>query len=97
MTEPIALINDKLIDSIAQIILALTDEERQLLAQKINFSSLSSEEIQRKWEVLQCEITLGAEQLKSGDYTEYNDLSLPNLLKTIKSRGKQRIQQEQAQ
>ncbi|CBN56228.1 MULTISPECIES: hypothetical protein [Kamptonema] len=96
MTQPVALINTKLIESLTQIILSLTDEERQLLAQKINFSSLSSEEIQLKREALQSEITLGAEQLKSGDYTEYNDLSLPNLLKTIKSRGKQRIQQEQA-
>lgn len=96
MTQPVALINTKLIESLTQIILSLTDEERQLLAQKINFLSLSSEEIQLKREALQSEITLGAEQLKSGDYTEYNDLSLPNLLKTIKSRGKQRIQQEQA-
>jgi hypothetical protein len=97
MTQPIALINAKLIDSIAQIILSLTDEERQLLAQKIQYSSLSSEEIQRKWEALQSEITLGAEQLKSGDYTEYDDCSLPNLLKTVKSRGQQRLQPEQAQ
>jgi hypothetical protein len=90
-------INAKLIDSLAQIILSLTDEERQLLAQKVQYSSLSAGEVQREREVLQGAITLGAEQLKNGDYTEYDDSSLPNLLETIKIRGKQRLQQEQAQ
>jgi hypothetical protein len=45
-------------------------------------------------EVLQRDLALGAEQLKRGDYTEYDDGSLPNLLATIKIRGKQRLQQE---
>jgi hypothetical protein len=94
MSYSAASINAKLIDTLAQIILSLTDEERQLLAQKIQSSPLSHEELQRQREVLQRDIALGAEQLKKGDYTEYDDSSLPNLLESIKIRGKQRLQQE---
>ncbi|MBD2310011.1 hypothetical protein H6G17_31940 [Chroococcidiopsis sp. FACHB-1243] len=97
MSQPTASINTKLIDSLAQIILSLTDEERQLLAQKIQHSSLSEEEHQHKKEALQRDITLGVEQLKNGDYTEYNDSSLPNLFENIKRRAKQRLEQEPAQ
>jgi hypothetical protein len=97
MSQPAASINVKLIDSLAQIILSLTDEERQLLAQKIQHPLLADEELQRKWEALQNDIALGAEQLKNGDYTEYNDSSLPNLFENIKRRGKQRLGQEPAQ
>ncbi|NHC33426.1 hypothetical protein [Scytonema millei] len=97
MSQPAASINIKLIDSLAQIILSLTDEERQLLAQKIQHSPLSDEEHQHKKEALQRDITLGVEQLKNGDYTEYNDSSLPNLFENIKRRGKQRLGQEPAQ
>ncbi len=35
MSQPTAHVNIKLVDSLAQIILSLTDEERQLLEQKI--------------------------------------------------------------
>ncbi|TRU48610.1 MAG: hypothetical protein EWV49_12990 [Microcystis aeruginosa Ma_QC_Ch_20071001_S25] len=89
-----AAINTKLIDSLAQIILSLTDEEQQLLLQKIQHPALASEEIQRQQEALQQEIELGIEQLKQGNYVEYDDSSLPSLLETIKMRGKQRLQQE---
>jgi hypothetical protein len=34
------------------------------------------------------------EQLKNGEFTEYDDSSLPSLLETIQIRGK-RLQQEQ--
>ncbi len=95
MSQPATSINARLIDTLAQIILSLTDEEQQLLAQKIQYLSLSEEELHRKWEILQRDIKLGAEQLKKGDYTEYDESSLPSLLETIKIRGKQRLQQEQ--
>lgn len=36
MSQSITQVNTKLIDSLAQIILSLTDEERQLLEQKIH-------------------------------------------------------------
>jgi hypothetical protein len=94
MSQAAASINTKLIDSLAQIILSLTNEERQLLVQKIQHPSLSDEEIQRQREALQHDINLGIEQLQKGDYSEYDDSSLPRLGETIKMRGKQRLQQE---
>lgn len=97
MSQTTTSINVKLIDSLAQIILSLNEEEQQLLAQKIQYRSLSSEELQKKREALQHDIALGVEQLQNGDYTEYDDSTLPNLLETIKMRGKQRLQEEQSQ
>jgi hypothetical protein len=41
MSQSAAAINTKLIDSLAQIILSLTDEEQQLLLQKIQHPALS--------------------------------------------------------
>jgi len=51
------------------------------LEQKIKPSS--SNEIETKFETLQHDINLGINQIQNGDYTEYDDLSLPNLLETI--------------
>ena len=97
MSQTAASINAKLIDSIALIILSLNDEERQLLAQKIQYPLLSGEELQRKRGALQRDIALGVEQLKNGEYNDYDDSSLPSLFETIKVRGKQQRSQEQAQ
>lgn len=94
MSQTTAAINTKLIDSLAQIVLSLTDDERQLLAQKIQYPLLSGEELQEKREALQRDIALGVEQLKKGEYVEYDESSLLNLLKTIKMRGNQRLQPE---
>lgn len=46
-----------------------------------------------KLEALRGDIDLGLEQLKSGDYVEYDDDSLPVLLENIKSRGRKRLRQ----
>lgn len=97
MSQTTASINGKLIDSLAQIILSLTDEERRILAQKVQYPSLSGEELQNKREALQGEIAIGMEQLKNGEYAEYDDSTLPNLLETIKMRGKQRLEQEKSE
>ena len=97
MSQPTASSNAKLIDSLAQIILSLTDEEQQLLEQKIQQLQFSEEELQLKRDALKHEVALGAEQLKNGEYTEYDDSSLPHLLEIIKRRGRQRLQQELAQ
>jgi hypothetical protein len=91
MIETTASINTRLIDSLAQIILSLTDYERQVLAQKIQ-PLLSNEELQRKREALHKDLGLGVEQLKNGEYVEYDESSLLNLLENIKMLGKQRIQ-----
>jgi uncharacterized protein (DUF4415 family) len=88
MSQSATSINIKLIDSLAQIIFSLTDNERQLLAQKVQYPPLSNEERQRNLEALQRELEIGAEQLRNGFYTEYDDSSLPSLLETIKLRGK---------
>ncbi|MFB2974157.1 hypothetical protein ACE1CD_34770 [Aerosakkonema sp. BLCC-F183] len=97
MSQTTASINTKLIDSLAQIILSLTEEERRILAQKVQYPSLSDEELQNKWEALQRDIAIGMEQLKNGEYAEYDDSTLPNLLETIKIRGKQRLEQEKSE
>ncbi len=44
-----------------------------------------------KLEALQRDINLGAEQLRNGQYTEYNDETLPDLLQKIKERGERRL------
>jgi hypothetical protein len=44
-----------------------------------------------KLEALQRDINLGAEQLRNGQYTEYDDESLPGLLQKIKERGESRL------
>ncbi|MBV6623000.1 MAG: type II toxin-antitoxin system Phd/YefM family antitoxin [Rivularia sp. (in: Bacteria)] len=49
---------------------------------------------QLKLESLKRDITAGAEQLKNGEYTEYDDESLPNLLENIKERGKRKLGQD---
>ena len=95
MSQTASLINARLIDSLAQIILSLPDREIQLLAQKIQYPSLSNEELQKKWESLQDDIFLGMEQLKNGEFTEYDDSSLPSLLETIQIPGKNRLQKGQ--
>lgn len=54
--------------------------------------NLAESELQKlKLEALRRDVTLGAEQLKNGEYSEYNDESLPNLLEKIKARGQHQL------
>ncbi|WP_414579553.1 type II toxin-antitoxin system Phd/YefM family antitoxin [Anabaena sp. CCY 9402-a] len=46
---------------------------------------------QLKLEALQRDIAITAEQLKHGEYTEYDDESLSNLLENIKARGQSKL------
>jgi hypothetical protein len=87
MSQSTVPINSKLIDSLAQIILSLSEEEREFLEEKIK--PLSTSETQSNLEILQHDILLGVNQIENGDYSEYDDLSLPNLLESIKTRGSQ--------
>ncbi|MCU0569535.1 MAG: hypothetical protein MUF49_23535 [Oculatellaceae cyanobacterium Prado106] len=89
-------IHTKLIDSLASIILSLTEEEQSLLKQKIqqsqhaNTQHYSDAELQQQQEFLQSlqqEIAIGIEQLSNGEYQKYDDSTLPNLLQAIKSRS----------
>jgi hypothetical protein len=84
-------VNTKLIDSLAQIILSLTEEERQLLEQKMRHFR-QKDELQQKREALQRDLAIGLEQLENGEYTEYDDSSLPSLLETIRQHGRQRLE-----
>lgn len=93
MTEA-ATINTQLIDTLTQIILALTEEERHILIHKLLTPNQTSDTTKADRETLKQEIAIGVEQLQTGQYTEYDDNSLPNLLLTIKQRGQQRLQQK---
>lgn len=46
---------------------------------------------QLKLEALQRDIAIAAEQIKNGEYTEYDDESLPRLLENIKARGQRQL------
>lgn len=53
---------------------------------------LAESELQKlKFEALKRDVALGAEQLKNGEYSEYNDESLPTLLEKIKARGQDQL------
>ncbi|HAX79112.1 MAG TPA: hypothetical protein DCY88_25620 [Cyanobacteria bacterium UBA11372] len=93
MTEP-ATINTQMIDTLTQIILALTEEERDILIHKLLTPNQVSDNENTDRETLKQEIAIGVQQLQTGQYTEYDDTSLPNLLLTIKQRGQQRLEQE---
>lgn len=93
MTEA-ATINTQLIDTLTQIILALTEEERHILIHKLLTPNQISDTTKADRETLKQEIAIGAGQIQTGQYIEYDDNSLPNLLLTIKQRGQQRLQQE---
>lgn len=86
MTE--SVINSQLIDTLAQVISALTEPERQILLHKLQPHHDSDQGS------LQQDIAIGVLQLEAGDYTDYDANSLPNLLSAIKHRGKLRLKPE---
>ncbi len=92
MSQPTTSVNTKLIDSLAQIILSLSEEERQILTHKIQHPELSENELKHRQKMLQDEINLGRKQLENGQYMEYDEDSLPSLLDTIRMRGKKRLE-----
>jgi PHD/YefM family antitoxin component YafN of YafNO toxin-antitoxin module len=47
---------------------------------------------QLKLEALKREIAIGSSQLQNGEYTDYDDDTLPSLLETIKARAQSRSQ-----
>jgi hypothetical protein len=78
-------VNSVLIDTLTQIILALNEQERQLLFHQLQDPNPA--DLQN----LQQKIEIGAQQLLNGEYTEYTDETLPELLGKIRSRGQNRI------
>ena len=78
-------VNSVLIDTLTQIILALNEQERQLLLHQLqNPNPTDSQSLHQKLEI-------GAQQLQNGDYTDYTDDTLPELLGKIRSRGQNRL------
>lgn len=94
MSQTIVKINNRLLDSLAQIILSLSEEEYKILVDKIHHSRLGERQAQQNSESLKKDIALGIEQLQNGQYTEYNESSLPNLITSIKLRGQEYLQGE---
>lgn len=82
MSETTA-INTRLIETLTQIISTLTDEEREILIHQIQEPQLTAQEN------LKQQIAIGAEQLRNGKYTTYDDATLPNPFSKIKQRGHQ--------
>ncbi|MBE9009408.1 hypothetical protein IQ250_04235 [Pseudanabaenaceae cyanobacterium LEGE 13415] len=79
MSETTA-INTRLIETLTQIISTLTDEEKEILIHQIQASQSDAQES------LKQKIAIGAEQLRNGQYIEYDDVTLPNLILKIKQR-----------
>jgi hypothetical protein len=78
-------VNSVLIDTLTQIILSLNERERQLLLHQLQDPNpLDLQSLQHK-------IEIGSQQLQNGEYIEYTDETLPELLDKIRSRGQDRL------
>jgi hypothetical protein len=80
-------INSTLIETLTQIILSLSEQERQILLHQLQDPNPTDRQN------LQQKIAIGAQQLLDGNYTEYTDETLPDLLAKIRSRGQDRLSQ----
>jgi hypothetical protein len=78
-------VNSVLIDTLTQIILSLNEQERLLLLHQLQDPSPTDPQS------LQQKLEIGAQQLQHGEYTEYTDDTLPELLGKIRSRGQNRL------
>ncbi|MDB9311887.1 hypothetical protein PN462_02145 [Spirulina sp. CS-785/01] len=92
MTQP--TLNTRLIDSLTQIILSLSETEQEILAHQLQNSLNSAEGITETDPTLKADIEVGLQQLKTGQYNDYTPDSLPNLIEAIKMRGRQRLKEE---
>ena len=95
MSQSITTINTRLIDSLTQIIISLSEEEYRILIEKIQLSRFNDS--QENIQSLKQDIALGIAQLQNGQYTEYDENGLPTLIASIKARGKERLQGESAE
>lgn len=80
------------------LVLTVNGKAEIVIQDAISFQNMTKrleeaeKEVQKlKLEALQRDINLGAEQLRNGQYTEYNDETLPGLLDKIKERGERRL------
>jgi hypothetical protein len=78
-------INTDLVETLTQIIFSLTEDERKLLLwQLADPNPTDPESLKEK-------LTVAAEQIQAGEYHDYTDQTLPDLLRTIRDRGQQRL------
>ena len=94
MSQSIATINTRLLESLTQIILSLSQEEYQILIEKIQYSRLTEHQKQENIESLKEDIGVGIQELQNGQYTEYNENTLSSLITSIKAKGRGRLQGE---
>jgi hypothetical protein len=71
-------VNSVLIDMLTQIILSLNEQERELLLHQLQDPHPTD------LQSLQQKIEIGAQQLQNGEYTDYTDETLPELLGKIR-------------
>ncbi len=71
-------VNSALVDTLTQIILSLNEQEREILLHQLQDPHPSDPQS------LQQKIEMGAQQLQNGEYTQYTDETLPELLGTIR-------------
>ena len=91
MNQSITTINTRLLDSLTQIILSLSQEEYQILVEKVQHSRLTEKQKTQNIESLKQDIAAGIQQLQNGEYTEYNENNLSTLITSIKARIKEYI------
>ena len=94
MNQSITTINTRLLDSLTQIILSLSQEEYQILVEKIQHSRLTEKQKTKNIESLKQDIAAGIQQLQNGEYTEYDENNLSIFMNSIKARGRERLQGE---
>ena len=85
MNQSITTINTRLLDSLTQIILSLSQEEYQILVEKVQHSRLTEQQKTQNIESLKQDIAAGIQQLENGEYTEYDENNLSTLITSIKS------------
>ena len=94
MNQSITTINTRLLDSLTQIILSLSQEEYQILVEKVQHSRLTEQQKTQNIESLKQDIAAGIQQLQNGEYAEYDENNLSTLMTSIKARGRERLQGE---
>jgi hypothetical protein len=80
-------INSDLVETLTQVILSLNEQERQLLLHQLQDPKPTDAH------ALGASIAIGAKQLLDGEYTDYTDETLPELMSKIRSRGQKRLSQ----
>ncbi|WP_017303424.1 hypothetical protein [Spirulina subsalsa] len=77
-------LNTRLIDSLTEIILSLSEAEQQLLIEQLQISLVSQGNKVEADPELKAQIELGIEQLQNGQYREYQKDSLANLFEKLR-------------